>query len=124
MISTTQYGFRKHHSTSHAVLDVFIITKTYDSINNSKYTGLVFLHLKKVFDTVSHQILSEKLNHYGIQGQAHDLLHSSLTDRKRYPVRQRQQYHNNYILSILHIRHMGYHKGLYVWANIISDIIY
>ena len=43
--SSTQYGFRKHHSTSHAVADV--VTPTYDNINNNECTGLVFLDLKK-----------------------------------------------------------------------------
>ena len=82
VISPTQYGFRKHHSTSHAILD--IVTKTYDNINNNKYTGLVFLDLKKAFDTVSHEILIGKLKHYGIRGQAHELLNSYLAGRKQY----------------------------------------
>ena len=80
--STTQYGFRKHHSTWHAVLDA--ITKTYDNINNIECTGLRFLDLKKAFDSVSHQIILRKLNHYDIRGQAHDLLSSYLADRQRY----------------------------------------
>ena len=82
VISPTQYGFRKHHSTSHAILHV--VTKTYDNINKNEYTDLVFLDLKKAFDTVSHQILIGTLKHYGMQGQAHDLLSSYLAERKQY----------------------------------------
>ena len=37
VISPTQYGFRKNHSTSHAVLDV--VTTTYDNINDNKHFG-------------------------------------------------------------------------------------
>ena len=82
VISTTQYGFRKSHSTSHAVLDV--VTTSYDNINDNKYTGLVLLDLKKAFDTVTHQILSNKLKHYGIRGKAYDLLSSYLEGRKQF----------------------------------------
>ena len=80
VISSTQYGFRKHHSTTHAIADV---TLTYDNINKNEFTGLVFLDLKKAFDTVSHSILLGKLNHYGSRGQAHNLLSSYLEDRKQ-----------------------------------------
>ena len=39
----TQYGFRKNHSTMHALLD--LITSSYDEINNNKFTALVLLDL-------------------------------------------------------------------------------
>ena len=32
----------------------------------------VFVDLQKVFDTVDHQILSAKMNHYGIRGVSND----------------------------------------------------
>ena len=50
----------------HAVLN--LITATYDNIENSTYTGILFLGLTKAFDTVCHQILVGKLEHYGIRG--------------------------------------------------------
>ena len=82
VISSTQYKFRKHHSTSHAIADV--VTLTCDNINKNEFTGLVFLDLKKAFDTVSHSILLGKLNHYGIRGQAHNLLSSYIEDQKQH----------------------------------------
>ena len=58
------------------------------SINMSKNmnTGLICLDLKKVFDIVSHSILLQKLQHYGIRGNTLDLLTFYLTERKQYKI--------------------------------------
>ena len=51
---------------------------------NGLSTVLVFLDLKKSFDSVNHSILIKKLNHSGIREQALQLLSSYLADRKQY----------------------------------------
>ena len=66
----------------HAVTD--IITAAYDNISANLHTGLVFLDIKKVFDTVNHEIFIQKLEHYGIRGIANDLLISYLRCRKQF----------------------------------------
>ena len=66
----------------HAVTDV--IATAYDNINANLHTGLVFLDNKKAFDTVNHDILIQKLEHYGIRGIANDLLKSYLRYRKQF----------------------------------------
>jgi len=71
VIYKTQYGFQKHISTGHACLD--IIMSTLEN-NQNLYTGLIFLHLHKAFDTVSYEILLDKLDHYGIRGPARELM--------------------------------------------------
>ena len=64
-IYNTHYGFQKEISTENAILD--IVTNALDSINQNLYTGLIFLDLRKALNTVSHDILLFKLNHYGIR---------------------------------------------------------
>ena len=40
-----------------------------------------FIGFEKAFDTVSHDILLEKLDHYGIRGISNDWFRSYLSDR-------------------------------------------
>ena len=44
----------------------------------------VFVELQKAFDTVDHQILFAKLNHYGIRGVSNDWFKSYLSNRNQY----------------------------------------
>lgn len=78
----SQYGFRSDSSTSYAALD--ILTTSFENIKNNEFTGLVFLDLKKAFDTVCHERLLYKLNHNGVRGVAFDLFASYLNNRKQY----------------------------------------
>ena len=75
-----QVGFQSKIFTSHAMLD--LITAAYDNIDLNLHTGLVLIDFKKVFDTVCHKILLNKLARYGIRGVAFKLLSSYLTYRK------------------------------------------
>ena len=45
---------------------------------------LLFPDLKKAFDTVCHEILLQKLNHYGIRRKVNDLIRSYLLGRRQY----------------------------------------
>lgn len=64
LLSNAQSGFRTNHSTSTTLLDVqdFILR----NMDDGYATGVIFLDLKKAFDTVNHDILISKLKKYGI----------------------------------------------------------
>ena len=67
ILSTTQYGFRSKFFPKHAVVD--IVSSCFDNINDGQYTNLIMLDLNKAFDLVTHDILPQKLEHYGIRGK-------------------------------------------------------
>jgi hypothetical protein len=77
-----QYGFRKNHSTEHALIE--LVDQIRLNMDKKQMTCGIFIDLSKAFDTVNHQILLAKLENYGIRGKALDLLKSYLSDRKQY----------------------------------------
>ena len=77
-----QYGFRKGHSTGHALVE--LIDKIRNSIDDGEMTCGIFVDLSKAFDTVNHNILLQKLDHYGFRGITNKLLESYLSNRKQY----------------------------------------
>ena len=81
-ILSTQYGFRHYHSTIHPILD--LISSCFDNINDKQDSSLVFLDIRKAFDSVSHVKLIKKLEHYGIGGVAKSLFESYLHERKQF----------------------------------------
>ena len=82
VIYENQYGFRKGHSTNHALN--YSVAYIENQIKAKKHTLGIFIDLSKAFDTLDHGILTSKLNNYGIQGNALKLIKSYLADRKQF----------------------------------------
>ena len=77
-----QFGFRKNHSTELALIE--IVDQIRMSLNNGNMTCGIFIDLSKAFDTVNHEILTDKLHHYGIRGKTLDLFKSYLGSREQF----------------------------------------
>ena len=82
MINPNQFGFRKSHSTSHAVN--FSVKIVEEALNRNRHVLGIFIDLSKAFDTIDHEKLLTKLNRYGIRSNAHDLIKSYLSRRQQY----------------------------------------
>ena len=78
LLYSSQYGFRKGHSTQHAILDIVDI-----QTNMNQRSCEVSIDLKKAFDTVDHDILLDKLNRYGFRGLINDWFSSYVKNRRQ-----------------------------------------
>ena len=61
-----QFGFGASHSINHALVGLTETIK--NSLDSRKFGCGIFIDLQKAFDTVNHDILLTKLEHYGIRG--------------------------------------------------------
>ena len=72
VIYDKQFGFRANHSTAHAVN--YSINHILQNLEKKNYVIGIFVDLSKAFDTIDHQKLLVKLEHYGIRGSCLELL--------------------------------------------------
>ncbi len=79
ILSELQFGFQKNKSTEQAVASILSTLDEDKFKRNSSYC--IFLDFAKAFDTVNHEILLAKLDHYGISGMSHTLFKSYLANR-------------------------------------------
>ena len=82
ILSDYQFGFRKRRSTGMALS--ILIDKFHRAVDNNDFLVGLFIDLSRAFDTVSHDILLQKLSLYGIRGIALQWMKSYLTERYQF----------------------------------------
>ena len=79
IVNAGKCGFQRRVSTQGAILQ--ITEQIYESLNKSSSAIGVFIDFSKAFDTINRNILSNKLEIYGIRGLPLRLLASYLENR-------------------------------------------
>ena len=77
-----QFGFRQNVSTNHALTN---LTKNIrQDFDEWTFSCGTFVNIQEAFNTVWHEIVLSKLDHYSVRGLTNNRFKSYLTDRKQY----------------------------------------
>ena len=82
LLAENQFGFRKDRNTELAIFE--LLNKLLPAIEAKKYAVCVFLDYSACFDTLSRDVLYDKLDKYGIRGNTLNLFKSYFSDRLQY----------------------------------------
>ena len=82
LLYKSQYGFRKHHSTEFASLE--LVDTIQQQLDLKLDPFAVFLDMSKAFDTLDHEILLQKFSFYGVQNTSLNLFKSYLSERSQF----------------------------------------
>ena len=74
-------GFRKGHSTQHALLR--LLQNCQKALDKGEKVGMVLMDLSKAYDCIPHDLLIAKLNSYGLDKNSLKLLSSYLSNRRQ-----------------------------------------
>ena len=79
LLSNTQFGFRQNLSTEAALLK--LTDFVHKGLTLKQNVGTIFMDLSKAFDSMNHDILESKLEHYGFRGNVLKFLMSFVRNR-------------------------------------------
>ena len=82
ILYSKQFRFRNNHSTALALID--LLNNISSAIDRNETTLGIFLDLSKAFDTINHETLCQKLQHYGIRDTSFVWIKSYLEDRTQF----------------------------------------
>ena len=74
-------GFRKKHSTQHALVN--LVKSWQKSLDEGKVVGTVLMDLSKAYDCLPHDLLIAKVAAYGVDLSSLILLYNYLSDRSQ-----------------------------------------
>ena len=97
ILTSSQHGFRPAHSTISAISQYLV--QIYNNLNSGVDTVSLYLDLRKAFDTISHNILLNKLKTIGLNLRTRDWFQNYLTNRTQ------RVYANGVLSSSLPITH-------------------
>jgi len=81
IFTEAQYGFRKGKCIETATQA--LIERTQKDLDKKIYTIGIFIDLSKAYDVLNHELLLEKLSHYGVRGITNSWFRSYLTNRRQ-----------------------------------------
>ena len=118
LLTPSQHGFRKNHSTELAAVE--LIDRVTRLLENNETPFNIYIDLSKAFDTLNHNILLSKLKFYGLSNKALILIESYLTNRKQFC---EYNYEKSSILSITTGVPQGSTLGPLFFSIYINDMI-
>ena len=81
LLSPNQHAYRKHHSTVTCLFEA--INHIQRMLDNKRWTAVASLDLSKAFDSISHQLILQKLSKLGLHRNSIAWIQSYLTNRKQ-----------------------------------------
>ena len=82
LFSLQQYGFKKKSSTKLAALE--LLDRLFGQLDKYEIPIIFYIDLSKAFDSLRHDILLDKLTHYGITSTTNKFMKSYLCNRKHF----------------------------------------
>ena len=82
LLCPQQFGFRRGKCTQHAI--TYLNEHIRQNMDKSRFTGAVYLDLRRAFGTVDHACLLNKLSHYGIKNNEYLWIQDYLFNRSQY----------------------------------------
>ena len=82
LLSNSQYGFRKNHSTELASIE--LIDRVFAYLDSGKQPIAVFCDLSKAFDTLDYNIMLKKLQFYGFNARTLNWFSSYFSNRQQF----------------------------------------
>ena len=80
-LNTLLCGFRKTHSTQHALFK--LLQAWQEELDKSGFVGTILMDLSKAYDCLPHDLLVAKFEAYGIDKNGLTLIYDYLSNRKQ-----------------------------------------